>query len=505
MEIEKSLLHYFNFSTFRPGQKETINSILSGHHTLAMLPTGTGKSLCYQLSGYMLPGQVIIVSPLLSLMQDQVEQMKAKGEKRAVALNSFLSPDQKKQVLRSLHEYKFIFISPEMLGVHSVLERLSEMNISLLAVDEAHCISQWGFDFRPDYLKLGHFRSLLGNPLTLALTATATEEVRADIVKCLGLEKIHEFIYSVDRPEISISVEEAGYQEKQKRVLELAASLQGPGIIYFSSKKMAEQIAAMLRGKGERAMAYHGGLEQENRILIQQQFINGQLNIVCATSAFGMGINKENIRYVIHYHMPLQLESYLQEIGRAGRDGSESIAILLYSAGDEQLSFQLAEGELPDQFQIERLFSSAEEKSISMSEIKQHEELFTGYCGFTETQWRFSADFIESRSKEAFSIIQKKMGNYVTERLQMKKTKIFEMLQYIQHQGCKRSFILNYFGEPSSSRPQKCCSNCQLNNEQYFYKKEPVPAAGPTYYDWKKELASILRQVSETDEKEQIQ
>lgn len=504
MELEKSLFRYFQFSTFRPGQKETVESILSGHHTIAMLPTGTGKSLCYQLAGYMLPGQVVIVSPLLSLMQDQVEQMKANGEKRTVALNSFLTPIQKKQVLSSLERYKFIFVSPEMLGMPSVLTRLADLDISLLAVDEAHCISQWGFDFRPDYLKLGQFRSMLGNPLTLALTATATTEVRRDIALFLELEQFREFIFSVDRPEISISVEEVGYQEKQKRTLELATSLGGPGIIYFSSKKMAERIAAMLRDKGEKAMAYHGGLDQESRILIQQQFINSQLNVVCATSAFGMGINKDNIRYVIHYHMPLQLESYLQEIGRAGRDGNESIAIMLYAPGDEQLSFQLAETELPDEFQIDRLFIAVDESGFPLSDLKQHEEMFVASCGFSETQWRFAADFIGSREDETRDGIKELMKDYVIERLRLKKQKIFSMLHYIQHKGCKRAFILEYFGEPPSSEVLNCCSNCDLNMEHFFQKK-PLPIEAPKKYDWKKELASILKQVSETDGKKQIQ
>ena len=492
MELKNYLKRYFNFDHFRPGQQEAIESVLRGKNTIAMLPTGTGKSLCYQLPGYLSEGQVLIISPLLSLMQDQVEQMMAMGEKRVIALNSFLTPPQKAKVLEGLHYYKFIFISPEMLGLEIVVKRIKDLDISMFVVDEAHCISQWGYDFRPDYLKLGNIRKLIGEPLTLALTATASKEVRQDIAEKLHLCDWKEVVYSVDRPSISLAVEHVShFQEKIERTIELVKYLKGPGIIYFSSKKLAEQTAVYMREQGIRkVMAYHGGLDSESRILIQQQFIHGQLDVVCATSAFGMGINKENVRYVIHFHMPMQIESYLQEIGRAARDGRESIAVLLYSPGDEQLAFQLAEGELPDHIQIERLFTFLSDRKAGYQEAKQYEEEIIAFCGFTEIQWRIAAEYLSSLEVIDYDKEKSSFINIVESRLKVKNLKIKQMLDWVHSQYCKRAAILAHFNEELVTRPNNCCTICGL--DMSHYKHSEVAAAEPVSINWKQELASIL-------------
>jgi ATP-dependent DNA helicase RecQ len=466
MNLHNELNRWFGYSEFRQGQEEVIQSVLEGRDTIAMLPTGTGKSLCYQLPAYITGGTVVVVSPLLSLMQDQVEHMKVMGEKRAVALNSFLDFKEKNYILRNLNLFRFIFISPEMLMAPKVMERLQTLSISLFVVDEAHCISQWGHDFRPDYQRLGEVRASLGSPVTIALTATANMEVREDIKKILQMRDCEEIVHSADRPNISLAIKKvSSYQEKMETLLDVVSSFEQPGIIYFSSKKMAEETAEWLKQKGMHKTAYyHGGMEQEQRILIQQQFLHGQLDIICATSAFGMGVNKADIRFVIHFHLPSSAEAYLQEIGRAGRDGKRSIAMLLYSQGDEGLLYQIIDHEMPSDFQIEEYFKQAGEKP---------ETVLMDQLGLNEVHIRFLSFYKQvyiSRSKDSIPGDQglTPFVKYTRDlRLDSKRIKIGMMADWASGTTCRRIGILHMFGEQYQGNNKMCCDTCGLDYSRF--------------------------------------
>ncbi len=481
MTKKEILNKIFGYDTFNKGQEEIIDAVLQGHDVLAMLPTGTGKSLCYQLPAYLLEGSVLIVSPLISLMQDQVEQLQILGERKVVAINSFLNGRMREKALRQLNKYRFIYLSPEMLGMKSILDRLKQIKISLFVIDEAHCISQWGYDFRTDYLNLGKIRLSIGKPPTLALTATAQPEVREDIKQLLRFNNPKEYVYSIDRPNISMVVEKYDhYEEKKKRLLELVRNFKKPGIIYFSSKRLTEEFVDFLQLNGIRNVAaYHGGINQEQRILIQQQFLCGQLDVVCATSAFGMGINKKNIRFVIHYHMPGQMESYIQEIGRAGRDGQESIALLLYASGDEMLPIRLIEQELPDDWQINAYESLTNVKDVGkmMAELK-----------ITETQLRFLEYYFS-----AFRDHPEKAGKVIdikNARKQLKLSKLWEMSNWVNSKECRRKQALTYFQETDQPSPHICCDICQVDLTYYFTGKKEKHKDNKQSWEWR--LQKIL-------------
>ncbi|WP_163101030.1 RecQ family ATP-dependent DNA helicase [Peribacillus alkalitolerans] len=493
MNLLSYLEHHFGYSSFRYGQEETIVSLIDGKDTLAMLPTGTGKSLCFQLPAYVMDVKTVIVSPLISLMQDQVEQMMSRGEKKVVALNSFLSIDQKSKVLETLHQFKFIFLSPEMLSNENIIRVLQTIGIGLFVIDEAHCISQWGYDFRPDYLKLGEVREKLNFPLTLALTATATEKVRKDIKMRLRIEEGNEVVSTVNRPNITLQVVNCGnHANKLKQLQELVVQLKPPGIIYFSSKKLAEQVANQLSKDDLLVSHYHGGMEQEQRILIQQQFLSGQLDVVCATSAFGMGINKEDVRYVIHFHMPGDLESYVQEIGRAGRDGQQSCSILLYGEGDEAIHTHLMDFEIPGNSSMDLFFdykesikdyNEVEKKDLLSDRMKQ--------LGFNEIQVRL----IESLLQQTNGLFNQRqiMLDYMNERRAIKLTKLSNMQNWVHSESCRRKKLLQYFDEIYQDTQEPCCDKCgHPIPECLWIGNETLIGKPDIFREWEQELGKLL-------------
>jgi ATP-dependent DNA helicase RecQ len=332
--IDDTLRQVFGLHEFRPYQREIIEQLIAGGDAFVLMPTGGGKSLCYQLPALHRPGMAIVVSPLISLMKDQVDALLENGV-RAAMYNSTLGEKEARDVLRRLHdgELDLLYVAPERMMRPAFINSIQAMDIALIAIDEAHCVSQWGHDFRPEYAALGALRQHFPQVPFIGLTATADPQTRDDVLQVLGLHQARQFATSFDRPNIRYGVLEKHRPQSQLRRF-LARRQTESGIVYALSRRRVEEVAAYLREQGYSAAAYHAGLNRETRKEVQERFIRDELLIVVATVAFGMGIDKPNVRFVVHYDMPRHLEGYYQETGRAGRDGLPSEALLLFGLQD---------------------------------------------------------------------------------------------------------------------------------------------------------------------------
>ena len=378
MNKQELLSRVFGYSAFRPGQERLIDGVLSGRDVFGIMPTGGGKSMCYQIPALMLPGITLVVSPLISLMRDQVLALRAAGVPAAY-INSSLTGAQARLVYRNLAQgqYKILYVAPERLDGEGFGEIIAGLRLSFLAVDEAHCISQWGQDFRPSYLRIVNFiHSLPHRPVVGAFTATATSQVRKDVERILDLKNPVRAMTGFDRPNLYFDVLQPELKDRElKRIL--AAKRDKSGIIYCATRKKVESVCEMLQDLGFAATRYHAGLEEAERAANQEDFLYDRKTVMVATNAFGMGIDKSNVSYVIHYNMPKSMEAYYQEAGRAGRDGSEAECILLYSAGDVRTArFLIDNGSENEEL------DEAQRELVRQQDIKRLDAM-VGYCKAT--------------------------------------------------------------------------------------------------------------------------
>ena len=394
MNSLESYLENFGLVAFRPGQRRVIETILEGQDTLCIMPTGGGKSLCYQLPTLARDGVTIVISPLIALMKDQVDSLTRLGIP-ATLINSTLSGNEQFNRIDAMTRgaYKLVYIAPERLRSVSFMKAVRDTKVQLLAVDEAHCISHWGHDFRPDYARLGRFRELVGNPQTVALTATATQLVQADIAKILNLNEPKTFITGFARKNLFLKVEQPeSNSDKDRRLVEFLQSHDGCGIVYASTRKSCEQLLELLTENLSRPAAfYHAGLPAEKRREVQEQFMSGEIPIIIATNAFGMGIDKADLRFVVHYNIPGSLEAYYQEAGRAGRDGLPSECLLFYSFQDRFIQEFFIENSYPSRETIRDVYEylrsiKADPVEMTLQEIKDDLGLSLGTTGIANCE-----------------------------------------------------------------------------------------------------------------------
>lgn len=501
--LEKHLMQYFQFTSFREGQKEIIQDVLKGHDVFGILPTGSGKSLCYQLPAMILSGLTIVVSPLIALMVDQVRHLKMKGFKRVATLNSFLPYEVRKRILYHLSYYKLLYISPELLQKKEMIDQLKKIPIRLFVIDEAHCISQWGYEFRPDYLRLYSVIKRLGNPPLLALSATASKEVQADIMHHLKRKNMKKHIYPMDRENIVFTVQRVEKdQEKLSIIQSLLKKWQAPTLIYFSSRKDTERVARILNDQlpDLKIAYYHGNLDPVDRLVIQQQFMNDQIDCICATSAFGMGIDKDNIRLIIHYHFPYEIESFIQESGRAGRDGKESVSLVLYAPYDQALPESFIAKELPTETQIKQVFDMIFKGRLQPHQLPREIPDWAMNMDLNETQWRFLHYQFEQRSltwqkhvnfdDEQLKTFYQQTLNHRKERVQLKHKKLMEMIEWLNKEECLRKHLYKKFQTTYKKPLNFCCSNCDLQLESW--KPEQTQKESERELSWERKLKKIF-------------
>jgi ATP-dependent DNA helicase RecQ len=471
--IDRTARDMLGFEKLRPGQREAIASVLAGRDTLAVLSTGSGKSAIYQIAGLLTDGATLVVSPLIALQRDQVEALhdRALG---AAQLNSSVPEGEREETLAELAEdaLEFLFLAPEQLANAEVLDELAAAQPSLIVVDEAHCISEWGHDFRPDYLRLGAAIETLGHPPVLALTATAAPPVRHEIVERLGLRDAELVVRGFDRPNIDLAVERFhDARRKDEALLGAVAAADKPGIVYAATRKRTEELAAALAERGVEACPYHAGLKKSEREAAQERFMDSDLDAIVATTAFGMGVDKADVRFVFHAEVPESVDSYYQEVGRAGRDGEPARAVLFYRPEDLGLRrFFAGSGHVgvDELTEVAEVVGAARDP-VDPAELQERTEL---------SQSKLAT--VVSRLEDAGAVEVLPTGHVAArpdapplddavdealeqeeDRREFDRSRLEMMRAFAETDGCRREFVLSYFGEPFDGVPCGRCDNCR--------------------------------------------
>ena len=491
MTLTSSLLSHFGFDSFRAGQEEAIQSLLNKNHTLAIMPTGAGKSLIYQLAALQLDGLTLVISPLIALMKDQVDALNRRGIP-ATFINSAIPLPEQQQRLTFLAQgkYRLVYVAPERLRNVTFLRSLQTLTLSLLAVDEAHCISEWGHDFRPDYLHIAEARRQLGNPLTVALTATATPKVQSDIVRLLGLpESTKRIVTGFNRPNLTLEVRYTTDPEAKFRALsellrgadwqsaqaEYHSAPQGATLIYTGTRRDAEEVAEFVRVVCKlQAEHYHAGLLPDDRARIQERFISGATPVIVATNAFGMGIDRADVRQVIHYSVPGSLEAYYQEAGRAGRDGRPARVVLLYDPQDRALQeFFIQSGVVsPEELQLlYRALGNADgEIWMTIEDFQRRTELHPVKIkvGLAELERVGALEHLGDDNVRMLlrrgvwnpSAVQQAAAQS-KEHTRHRTEQLDHMIAYAESNACRRRIVLKHFGDTGTVDAPVCCDNCE--------------------------------------------